>query len=40
MVEKTPAEVRTALDVYTKTEVHTYVTQQINAITDYEVVSF
>ena len=40
MVEKTAAEVRTALDVYTKTEVQNYVTQQINAITDYEAVSF
>ena len=40
MVEKTPAEVRTALDVYSTTEVRNYVTQQINAITDYEEVSF
>lgn len=40
MVEKTPAEVRTTLDVYTKTEVQNYVTTQINAITDYEAVSF
>ena len=40
MVEKTPAEVRTTLDVYSKTEVQNYVTTQINAITDYEAVSF
>lgn len=40
MVEKTPTQVRTALDVYSKTEVQNYVTTQINAITDYEAVSF
>lgn len=40
MVEKTAAEVRTALDVYSTTEVQNYVTQQINAITDYEAVKF
>ena len=40
MVEKTPAEVRKALDVYSKTEVQNYVTTQINAITNYEAVKF
>ena len=34
------SETRALLDVYTKTEVETYVTQQINAITDYEEATF
>lgn len=40
LVAVTPANARTKLDVYSKTEVQNYVTQQINAITDYEAVSF
>ena len=34
------SETRALLDVYTKAEVETYVTQQINAITDYEEATF
>lgn len=40
LVAVTPANARTKLDVYSKTEVQNYVTTQINAITDYEAVSF
>ncbi len=40
LVAVTPANARTKLDVYSKTEVQNYVTAQINAITDYEAVSF
>ena len=40
LVAVTPANARTKLDVYSKTEVQNYVTTQINAITDYEAVKF
>lgn len=40
LVAVTPANARTKLDVYSTTEVQNYVTTQINAITDYEAVSF
>ena len=40
LVSVTPANARTKLDVYSKTEVQNYVTTQINAITDYEAVKF
>ena len=40
LVAVTPANARTKLDVYSKTEVQNYVTTKINAITDYEAVSF
>lgn len=37
---KDTANARTNLDVYSKSEVRAYVAEQINAIADYEVVSF
>lgn len=40
LIAATPASARAVLDVYSKLEVQTYVTEQLNSITDYEAVKF
>ena len=40
LIAVAPANARTKLDVYSKDEVQTYVTSQINAIANYEEASF